>query len=207
MSLRGLGGISKTVPDDLADWWCRLHARDVTTGSVGDYRLGCERSKMRPERRAGQPIRRMFRLRIVIGGVEHMHHLWRDFRYTLRSLARVPALSATIVLTVGIGLGATTAMIGVVRAVLVNSPPVRGTGRPCLDLYGQSTVPLSPVGRGLPRPGGGPSGVQWSGGLPKQSGHRDRTTSISKIIRRHRVRTNPFAPGSVCRRASSRPLA
>jgi putative ABC transport system permease protein len=65
----------------------------------------------------------MFRLRIVIGGIEQMHHLWRDFRYTLRSLARVPALSGTIVLTVGIGLGATTAMIGVVRAVLVNPLP------------------------------------------------------------------------------------
>jgi predicted permease len=53
----------------------------------------------------------------------HMQHLWRDFRYSLRSLARVPALTATIVLTVGIGLGATTGMISVVRAVLVNPLP------------------------------------------------------------------------------------
>jgi hypothetical protein len=31
LSCRFVGsGISKTVPDDLADWWCRLHARDVT---------------------------------------------------------------------------------------------------------------------------------------------------------------------------------
>jgi putative ABC transport system permease protein len=52
-----------------------------------------------------------------------MQHLWRDFRYTLRSLARVPALSATIVLTVGIGLGGTTAMIAVVRAVLLAPLP------------------------------------------------------------------------------------
>lgn len=53
----------------------------------------------------------------------HMQHLWRDVRYSLRSLARVPALTATIVLTVGIGLGATTGMISVVRAVLVNPLP------------------------------------------------------------------------------------
>jgi putative ABC transport system permease protein len=52
-----------------------------------------------------------------------MHHLWRDLRYSLRSLARVPALAATIVLTVGIGLGATSAMIGVVRAVIVSPLP------------------------------------------------------------------------------------
>ena len=46
----------------------------------------------------------------------------------MRSLARTPALSATIVLTVGIGLGATTGMIGVVRAVLVDPLPVRRAG-------------------------------------------------------------------------------
>jgi hypothetical protein len=50
-------------------------------------------------------------------------HLWRDAGYSLRSLARTPALTATILLTVGVGLGATTGMIGVVRAVLVNPLP------------------------------------------------------------------------------------
>src|SRR5262245_61336442 len=57
-----------------------------------------------------------------------MQHLWRDVVYSVRSLARVPALSATIVLTVGVGLGATTAMIGVVRAVLVNPLPYADPG-------------------------------------------------------------------------------
>jgi putative ABC transport system permease protein len=54
-----------------------------------------------------------------------MQHLWSDLRYSMRTLTRVPGLAATIVLTIGIGLGATTAMIGVVRAVLVNSLPYR----------------------------------------------------------------------------------
>jgi putative ABC transport system permease protein len=52
-----------------------------------------------------------------------MQHLWRDLRYTLRSLTRVPALSATIILTVAVGLGGTTAMIAVVRAVLLAPLP------------------------------------------------------------------------------------
>jgi putative ABC transport system permease protein len=52
-----------------------------------------------------------------------MPHLWTDLRYSLRSLARVPVLSATIVLTVGLGLGATAAMISIVRAVLVAPLP------------------------------------------------------------------------------------
>jgi putative ABC transport system permease protein len=52
-----------------------------------------------------------------------MSHVFRDLLYSLRSLARTPALAATIILTVGVGLGATTAMVSVVRAVLVNPLP------------------------------------------------------------------------------------
>jgi putative ABC transport system permease protein len=47
-----------------------------------------------------------------------MQHIWRDLLYSVRSLSRVPALTLTIVLTVGIGLGATTAMITLIDAVL-----------------------------------------------------------------------------------------
>jgi len=52
-----------------------------------------------------------------------MLHLWRDVFYGVRSLVRTPALTATIVLTVGTGLGATTGMVSVVRAVLLNPLP------------------------------------------------------------------------------------
>jgi predicted permease len=50
-------------------------------------------------------------------------HLGGDLRYSVRSLARAPIVATTIVLTVGIGLGATTAMVSVTRAVLVNPLP------------------------------------------------------------------------------------
>ncbi|MGH9158567.1 MAG: ABC transporter permease [Vicinamibacteraceae bacterium] len=63
------------------------------------------------------------RLRSVVPGSTTMQHLWNDLRYSLRSLARVPVLSVTIVLTVGVGLGATTGVISLVRAVLVNPLP------------------------------------------------------------------------------------
>lgn len=52
-----------------------------------------------------------------------MHHLLRDVRYSLRTLIRVPALWIAIIVTIGIGLGATTAMVSVVRAVLVSGLP------------------------------------------------------------------------------------
>ncbi|HSC26942.1 MAG TPA: ABC transporter permease [Vicinamibacterales bacterium] len=49
--------------------------------------------------------------------------LGRDVPYSVRSLARAPALAATILLTVGVGLGSTTAMLSVVRAVLISPLP------------------------------------------------------------------------------------
>ncbi|HKW01994.1 MAG TPA: ABC transporter permease [Vicinamibacterales bacterium] len=52
-----------------------------------------------------------------------MPHLWRDVLYSVRSLVRTPVLTATIILTVGIGLGATTGMVSVIQAVLVNPLP------------------------------------------------------------------------------------
>ena len=48
---------------------------------------------------------------------------WRDVRIALRSLARLPGASSTIVLSVGIALGAAVAMITVVRAVLLAPLP------------------------------------------------------------------------------------
>ena len=46
-----------------------------------------------------------------------------------RSLSRSPALAATIVLTVGLGLGATTAIVSVIRAVVLNPLPYRDASR------------------------------------------------------------------------------
>jgi predicted permease len=59
----------------------------------------------------------------VRGGPGLLFDIGREALYSLRSLARTPALAATIILTVGLGLGATAAMTTVVRTVLVNPLP------------------------------------------------------------------------------------
>jgi putative ABC transport system permease protein len=60
---------------------------------------------------------------ILFDRVATMRYLLRDIVYNLRSLARTPALALTIILTVGIGLGATAGMFSVIRTVLLNPLP------------------------------------------------------------------------------------
>ena len=52
-----------------------------------------------------------------------MSGLWNDVVHSLRSLRRSPGLAATIVLTVGLGLGATTTMVTVIDAVVLRPLP------------------------------------------------------------------------------------
>ncbi len=58
-----------------------------------------------------------------------MENLWSDLRHSLRSLARAPGLAATIVLTVGLGIGALTTLWGVVHAVLLEPLPYADPGQ------------------------------------------------------------------------------
>lgn len=53
----------------------------------------------------------------------------RDARHALRGWLKAPVLASTIVLTVGIGLGASTAMFAVVRSVLLEPLPYSGSNR------------------------------------------------------------------------------
>ena len=52
-----------------------------------------------------------------------------EIRYALRSLARVPSLTAISILTVALGVGAGTALFSVVKAVLLNPLPYADPGR------------------------------------------------------------------------------
>lgn len=49
---------------------------------------------------------------------------WADIRYALRQLRRAPSFSATTIVTLALGIGATTAIFTLVHAVLLKSLPV-----------------------------------------------------------------------------------
>jgi putative ABC transport system permease protein len=56
-------------------------------------------------------------------GVPMLARLLQELRYGLRRLATSPVLTATIVLTVGMGIGATTAIFSVINAALIQPLP------------------------------------------------------------------------------------
>src|SRR5213594_1855672 len=61
-------------------------------------------------------------------GVNWIEHLIQDFRYGLRMLLKNPSFTAVAVLTLALGIGATTAIVSVVNTAVFDPLPV-----PCPD--------------------------------------------------------------------------
>lgn len=78
-----------------------------------------------------------------------LDELAQDFGYALRQLRRAPVMSAVIIVTLALGVGANAVMFGVVDRLLLQTPP--GVEKPdrLRRLYFRGESPIGPLGRAM----------------------------------------------------------
>ena len=69
-----------------------------------------------------------------------MESLARDLRYAIRTLIRMRGVASVAILTLALGIGATTTMFSVVYALLLRPPPFADPDR-LVILFNTSTTP------------------------------------------------------------------
>jgi|tagenome__1003787_1003787.scaffolds.fasta_scaffold20984049_5 putative ABC transport system permease protein len=69
-------------------------------------------------------------------GVRLLETVAQDLRYALRTMRKTPAFTATVILTLGLGVGATSAIFSIVNAVLLRPLPY-GNEQSLVRLYSQ----------------------------------------------------------------------
>ena len=147
-------------------WWnvARMRLRSCLSRTRVEAELDRELSyhlerQVEENLAAGMPAReaRLAALR-MFGGVsqvqeecremrrtEYLDNLWQDLRYAVRMLGKSPAFTTVVVLTLGLSIGANSAIFSVIDGVLLKPLPYREPGRLARVFYRSRSFPKFPL--------------------------------------------------------------
>ncbi len=124
-------------------WWHRLtHRRQMEAQLEKELRFHIEQHAADLIASGRDPEEARRQARLALGGPEQvkeqcrnargtrwLEDLWQDFRYALRTLHRNPGFAAVALLTLALGIGATTVMFTLINGVLLRPLPYPDPGR------------------------------------------------------------------------------
>jgi hypothetical protein len=150
------------MPPRLAAWLLRLRLRpddrEFVLGDLEEEFLDLRRRN--GDRRArrwywAQALRSIFvrrprkyqqsRVESTAGRIPLMSHAFHDIRFAVRLLRRSPAFTAVIVLSLALGIGASTSVFSVVHAALLKPLPFKEPQHLVVPMYGTSQADSWPM--------------------------------------------------------------
>src|ERR1039457_6253759 len=162
-AVENINGESCMMSDLIFRLRALFRSKAVEADLDDELRFHIEREIQKQTMLGAAPSDAVRRSRIQFGGIEQIKEhcrdargvrlfetLWQDIRYGARMLAKLPALTAIVVITLSLGIGANVAIFGILNSVLLCPLPVANPDQIVAVAIEQQNAPVGSSGFSYP---------------------------------------------------------